>query len=257
MATDPAFLFYPADASEDTQFMNRLERGAYFDLLKAHKKFSRFTLEIIKKVLGRDFESCWHSIESILAKDETGYFITWVDNSIEKRKVFAQAQKDRIKNYHKRKSLESVTEPIPSLNTGTTNVQPLGNENVIGNENENEIKGGVGEIQSFEILNIPCNQDEPPPKPLNAPDFEKVIEFFYQQGRTGEEGKKVAKGFYDHYDGMGWKVGFTPIYNWRSMASKWISNNPKNNLNGRSTNSGNRSTPKGDVIPDQKDFGNL
>jgi hypothetical protein len=49
MAKDPAFLFYPGDASEDTQFMNRLERGCYFDLLKAQKKFGKFTRDQVKK----------------------------------------------------------------------------------------------------------------------------------------------------------------------------------------------------------------
>ncbi len=93
MAKDPAFLFYPADASEDTQFMNRLERGCYFDILKAQKKFSRFTIETIKKVLGRDFETCWDSIESVLKKDEAGYFIEWADEAIEKRKSFTESRR--------------------------------------------------------------------------------------------------------------------------------------------------------------------
>lgn len=93
MAKDPAFLFYPADASEDTQFMSRIERGCYFDLLKAQKKFNRFSLENIKKVLGRDFETCWDSIKIVLKEDADGYFIEWVNDSIEKRKLFTESRR--------------------------------------------------------------------------------------------------------------------------------------------------------------------
>lgn len=149
---DPAFLFYPADASEDTQFMNRLERGCYFDLMKAHKKFPRYTLDVIKKVLGRDFEVCWPAIEAIIKQDENGYFIEWVDASIEKRKVFSKIQSDRIKDFHKRKSLENDTVVEPNLNHGSTNVEPLGNGNGIVIVNE---KIGV--------------QGKEKPKPKNEP----------------------------------------------------------------------------------------
>jgi hypothetical protein len=154
---DPAFLFYPADASEDTQFMNRLERGCYFDIMKAQKKFPRFTLEIIKKVLGRDFETCWSAIESVLKKDENGFFIEWVDNSIEKRKEFSKLQSDRIKNYHNRKSLENDTVVEPNLNHGSTNVEPLGNGN--GNGNRDEIEKGNKGVQG-EILKCPFESQD-------------------------------------------------------------------------------------------------
>lgn len=168
MTKDPAYLFYPADASEDTQFMNRLERGCYFDLMKAHKKFSRYTIETIKKVLGRDFEACWPAIESILKKDNAGYFIEWVDNSIERRKEFSKAQSDRITKYHndKRENAKNdtgvPTTVVPNLYQTTTDDLPI----VIENENEIEIvneigignegvQGEKGERQFFSYLPLP------------------------------------------------------------------------------------------------------
>lgn len=93
IAKDPAFLFYPGDASEDTQFMNRLERGCYFDLLKAQKKFRRFTLDQIKKVLGRDFDSCWPSIELVLKEEDDQYFIEWVEEKIIERQKFSESRR--------------------------------------------------------------------------------------------------------------------------------------------------------------------
>src|SRR5688572_22185346 len=103
MAKDPAFLFYPGDASEDTQFMNRLERGAYFDILKAQKKFKRFSIEQLKKVLGSDFQSVWPAIELVLAKDENGFFIEWLETSIENRREHSKRQKERIDAYWEKK----------------------------------------------------------------------------------------------------------------------------------------------------------
>ena len=89
MPKDPAFLFYPGDASEDTQFMSRLERGCYFDILKAQKKFERFTLDQLKRVLGSDFETCWPSIKVVLTTDDNYYWIEWLRESIEKRKAYS------------------------------------------------------------------------------------------------------------------------------------------------------------------------
>ena len=97
MGKDPAFLFYPADASEDTQFMNRIERGCYFDILKAQKRFGKFTLNQIKKVLGSDFESCWESIEIVLEKEGNYYFIGWLKESIEKREAYTKSRRNNLK----------------------------------------------------------------------------------------------------------------------------------------------------------------
>jgi hypothetical protein len=133
MAKDPAFLFYPGDASEDTQFMNRLERGAYFDLLKAQKKFRRFTLEQIKKVLGQDFDACWPAIELVLAKDSDGYYIEWVDEKIKAREAFSES---RRRNRKKKSSEQHMNNISSSLEEDMVN----GNGNGIVIENGNGIE---------------------------------------------------------------------------------------------------------------------
>jgi hypothetical protein len=112
MAKDPAFLFYPGDASEDTQFMNRLERGAYFDLLKAQKKFRRFTLEQIKKVLGQDFDACWPAIELVLAKDSDGYYIEWVDEKIKAREAFSESRRRNRKKKSSEQHMNNISSSL-------------------------------------------------------------------------------------------------------------------------------------------------
>lgn len=125
-------MFYPGDASEDTQFMNRLERGCYFDLLKAQKKFGRFTLDQIKKVLGNDFEICWPALKICLSYEEHMYFISWVDDSIRKRKEYSESRSINRKNTKEQKSNELQKTYVEDMkNISTTH------DNHMVNENEN------------------------------------------------------------------------------------------------------------------------
>lgn len=98
MARDPAFLFYDGDAARDVSHMNRLERGCYFDLIQAQRKFGRMTKEVIQKVLGKDFEGCWEALKICLSYDNHMYFINWVEESVKKRELYIESRKNnRIK----------------------------------------------------------------------------------------------------------------------------------------------------------------
>jgi hypothetical protein len=128
MSKDPAFLFYPADASEDTQFMNRLERGAYFDLVKSQRLFHGFTVVQLRKILGKDFEEVWPSIELVLKKEGDEYYVGWVRESIVKREEYSLKQSNRVsKRYNHGKTVD-----VPKI------------VNEIGNEIEDviEVKNG-------------------------------------------------------------------------------------------------------------------
>jgi hypothetical protein len=99
MGRDPAFLFYDADASRDVSHMNRLERGCYFDLMQAQKKFCGFTVEQARKILGKDFDFCWSALELILQKEGNVYYIEWLRESMEKRAKNNETQRKRIQDY--------------------------------------------------------------------------------------------------------------------------------------------------------------
>jgi hypothetical protein len=120
--------------------MNRTERGAYIDLVHAQKKFGRMSLEIIKKVLGRDFESCWGAIELILSKEEEKFFIEWLDTSLEKRANFSESRRQ-----NRRKKDTSSTSVKDMLITSETLVKHMEIENEIENEIEEEKGEGVEE----------------------------------------------------------------------------------------------------------------
>lgn len=71
--------------------------------------------------------------------------------------------------------------------------------------------GGVGDFQPDANFAM---------KPKQAPTFQQVHEFFVRQGKTEAD----AQRFFNHYDGLGWMKGITPITNWAAFASTWIAN---------------------------------
>lgn len=179
MAKDPAFLFYDGDAARDVSHMNRLERGAYFDLIQAQRKFGGYTMEQARKILGKDFDEVWPALELILSKtDDDKYFLEWVQNSIENRKEHAEKQRKRIQDYWDRKRQEEQEEinsnPIPRNNHGTTAVVPLVNENEI--ENVIIDKEGVqGEKKSASVKKQ-LDPDESLMSKINyTPEFEAIF----------------------------------------------------------------------------------
>ena len=97
MARDPAFLFYDGDAARDVSHMNRLERGAYFDLLQLQRKIGRLPLDQIKKMLGKDFDSVWESLKICLSYENDMYFIGWVEDSTIKRQRYSQSRSENRK----------------------------------------------------------------------------------------------------------------------------------------------------------------
>lgn len=143
---DFCFTYYDGDATRDMSHMNRLERGAYNDLVISQRKFGRLTMLIIKKTLGEDFEKVWDSLELVLVKEEDNYFIEWLENSEIKMKKQASHQ-----SINGSKGGRPKSQTKPELNPNETQThykkKPLGNEIENGNviETENKERGLQGE----------------------------------------------------------------------------------------------------------------
>lgn len=132
---DFCFTYYDGDAARDMAHMNRLERGAYTDIMISQRKFGNLTIEQIKKILGRDFDDCWGAIELILSRDTDGkYFIEWVHQSLEKMAKHSKKQSENVRNRY-----QKDTKHIPKNDLEI----PLGNG--YGDGNENVLDGGLGE----------------------------------------------------------------------------------------------------------------
>lgn len=143
---DFCFTYYDGDAARDKAHMTRLERGAYDDIISAQRKKGHLSLNDIKRVLSKDFDQCWPSLEWILIKDGEGkFFIEWVDISVLKSKANSQKNKDRINEYWRKveageiipKNKSGNTKTIPRNKNGIPPVIPLGDGNGNGNGNGN------------------------------------------------------------------------------------------------------------------------
>lgn len=214
MTKDPAFLFYDGDASRDVSHMNRLERGCYFDLIQAQRKFGGYTAEQARKILGKDFDSCWDALTLVLKQENGIFFIEWMRESILKRKVYSEIQRKRIQNYWDKKK------KIPRYYRGNTTDIPLEDENAI--ENENVIKDTIL-LNHKSIASDNSNKTILSNKERNfvPPTIEEVRSFITEKGIVGVDPIK----FVAHYETTGWMRGKNKIKNWKACIYTWVKHN--------------------------------
>lgn len=130
MGKDPAFLFYPGDAAEDVSHMNRLERGAYFDIVQAQKKFGPMALSTVQKILGKDFDACWDSLKMCLTYEQHMYFIPWLQESIEKRKKYSVSRSKNRKGQIQPETKENETTYVQHMEIENGNSIVLNKQSV-------------------------------------------------------------------------------------------------------------------------------
>jgi hypothetical protein len=149
--SDFCFTYYDGDAARDMSHMNRLERGAYTDLIISQRKFGHLTKEQIKKTLGNDFGSVWESISLVLKTDQNAkYYIEWLDNSEKKAKTHSKLQSDKRKGKTKQEPIKNQTEP------NENKTQPLGDGSGyvddIEENNKKEFDFSKPDIQGDELI---------------------------------------------------------------------------------------------------------
>lgn len=132
---DFCFTYYDGDAARDMAHMNRLERGAYSDIIISQRKFGHLTKDQIKKILGKDFDECFGSIELVLKRTDKGlFFIDWLDQSEKKAKLHSKRQSDNRNGTTKQQPNNNQTEP------NALKIFPLEDGNEDGVVNEDWIK---------------------------------------------------------------------------------------------------------------------
>lgn len=125
MANDPAFLFYPGDYLRDTQCLSEKVQVAYDRIMCEHMRnicISQDQLNFFTKRLTEDEKQ---ELSMVLTKSEAGYQITWVAESICKRKAYSKSRSENRKGKKE--------------NTSLSYDSHMENEN----ENENNIKHGA------------------------------------------------------------------------------------------------------------------
>jgi len=192
MSKDPAYLFYDGDAAKDVSHMNRLERGAYFDILQAQRKFGRLSLEIIKKVLGQDFEKTWEAVKIVLTyvEDKCVFYVSWLEESCLKRQQYCESRRTN--------RLQSKIKPIKHMsNTCNTYVEHM------EDENDNVIKDVIKDKNTI------------------PPTIEMVTKYCLERGKGID-----PQSFIDHYEARGWqfKTG-QKMKDWQAAVRTWEKNN--------------------------------
>ena len=92
---DFAFLFYVNDWAGGTQWMSRLQRGGYLDLLLYQVNNHKISFDEIKQILGDDFERCWDKLSSKFIKDDNGfYYNKKMSEVIELRSKFTESRRN-------------------------------------------------------------------------------------------------------------------------------------------------------------------
>lgn len=200
--SDFCFTYYDGDAASDMQHMNRLERGAYSDLILFQRKIKgAFTIDQAKKFLSNDFEFVWPSLELILQKTDDGkYFIEWLAKSEAKAKSHSEKQKNnqKGKNFN-----QTITKHEQNTNQTLTNSIPLGDGD--GDRNGYEDKEGVqGEIkfsdQHFDkVFNEMFLADAK--MAFRQKDVDEQLKFFILKVRGSPD-------FYANHDDSGLKLAF-------------------------------------------------
>ncbi len=98
MPKDPAFLFYPGDWLGGTMTMTRSHKGAYMDLLMAQYNGGHLSLDDVKHVLGKDYDTMWEQkIRTKFEVDANGlYYNDKLDREINKRANFTASRRKNL-----------------------------------------------------------------------------------------------------------------------------------------------------------------
>lgn len=259
------FKYYDAEAARDKAHMNRLQRGAYDDLISAQRKFGHLTAQQIKSVLGNDFEACWTAIEWILNKDETGnYFIKWLDISLEKSRQYSEMQKKKKQKYWDDKK----TDEKQLLYNGTTTEQPLYNKSntVVIPYNSNNNSNGFKEkeesakeektIQGFQISHPVAGSDEIDIDLIAQKIIHSDAEYMNSIQQSGIRPTKIEEWMYafnrflrftgvTHQPERAWRLGFPAwLQHHNTQTTEPENYNPalKNNNKEKNKNNGTKHT---------------
>jgi hypothetical protein len=97
-----AFLFYVNDWAGGTQWLTRLQRGGYLDLLLYQVNNTCFSLEEIKKILGNDFDNIWTSISCKFIEENGKFYNKKMREVLEARFKFTDSRRNNRLNKTKK-----------------------------------------------------------------------------------------------------------------------------------------------------------
>ncbi len=140
---DPAFLFYVNDWAGGTQWLSRLQRGGYLDLLLYQVDNTSFSYDIAKTVLGTDFNEIWPIIKAKFKEENGLFFNEKMRKVLNDRHQYTESRRaNRLGKKNKK------THDKHMKKTRKSYVEHMGNGDI--NENEDEIKKGNAKGKKIE-----------------------------------------------------------------------------------------------------------
>lgn len=92
MARDPAFLFYPGDYLRDTQCLSPNSQAAYDRIMCEHMRNICISQQQLNFFTKRLSEGEKEELMMVLTKNDSGFQIDWVVDSITKRKAYSESR---------------------------------------------------------------------------------------------------------------------------------------------------------------------
>jgi len=124
MANDPAFLFYPGDYLRDTQCLSEPSQVAYDRIMCEHMRNICISQSQLKFFTKRLTDEQKEELMMVLTENTEGFFISWVVDSIQKRRAYSDSRRNN------RKSTAKKLEEKPK-NISLTYDEHMDNENEI------------------------------------------------------------------------------------------------------------------------------
>jgi len=210
---DFCFTYYDGDATRDMAHMNRLERGAYNDVIIQQRQRGHLSKDDLKKFLSKDFDAVWPALEWILKVDLDGkYFIEWLDNSEKKAAAHSKKQANNVSNRY-----QTSTNELPK----NTLVIPLGDGDGNEEEDKDELKGGAGEKFLIPEMQEIFKKNIPSYGPDKKRDYEPLLSI--AQFISSQTGPGLNKNFViREWEKICVWIAQDPFY--RTKALKSISN---------------------------------
>lgn len=198
MTKDPAVLFYTSDFLSGTFTMSNEQVGKYIRLLCLQHQKKTLSEKDMLNVCQTHDPDIWEKFEF-----ENGRYFN--------RRMFDESEKRRMFTESRRKNRMKKTSDDDMMNTCSTHVELMENENENENiiENKNEIVLTRNDQKTIVRKTI-----------FQKPEKNDLILYFREHGGTEIEAEK----FFDYYESNGWHVGKQKMKDWRAAVRNWIRN---------------------------------
>lgn len=192
---DPAFLFYPGDYLRDTQCLSEKSQVAYDRIMCEHMRNICISPQQLNFFTKRLSDTEKEELMFLLTKKDDGFQITWVAESIAKRRKYSESRSKNRKSSGK-KDMKTYDSHMENEN-----------ENEIVNDNEEENRDSKGK-KKRQVFSLPTIDE---------------VRVYCQERKNNVDPVR----WFNFYSSKGWMIGKNKMKDWKAAVRTW-----ENNQNG-------------------------